>query len=858
MDARGALMKKKSTFFSRHGLIIMVVAVFMLPLTFLGAARAFKTNKNNVQDWLPANYKETQEFTWFQRHFAGEQFVLASWDGCTLDDQRLRLFVEKLVPSDRRARGFFQSVVTGPMLLDGLKGQLKLSEAEALQRLEGSLIGPALPAAGNRTSSARGEKPAAADSDSAPTRQTAVVLTLTEAGKSNLRGTIDALWNTAAECNIPRQSFHMGGPPVDNHAIDTAGESSLVRLAALALIIGVVISWMCLRSVLLTALVFVAGIYSAALSLALTRVLPTDMNAILLTMPSLVFVAGISGAIHLANYYRDLVLEQGSAGAPDKALHHAALPLGLATGTTAVGLVSLCYSDLVPIQQFGLYSAVGVIASLLLLCLFLPAGFQLWPITQSAARSSAPVEVAEEDADEGWGNFWWPVARFIVDRHVLVAAAGILVMAFFGWGCTQITTSVQMMRMFKADAPILADYKWLEGHLGPLVPMEVVLKIDPSTCPLNLLERIELVQKVQKQVEQLDEVGNALSAATFAPHLPELKDFKKASHGILGTMERVVVGRSKQKYELARGEYNKRLEEHRDELLANGYVALEMQPASDGSLQPTGCELWRVSARISALKNVDFGQFVNDIRAQVDPVVAATPEQGAGIEAMYTGLVPLIYKAQHSLLDGLLLGFIMDLVVVTIIMTLSVREWSAGIVLAMPSIFPVFVVFGFMGLAGIVVDTGTVMAPGVALGVTIDDVVHFMLMYRNGLKEGLGRRDSIMMAYKGCARPMFQSWGVIGLGMSVFAMSPFTPTQRFGYLMVTLLTSALVGNLVVLPAVLASPLGALFGRRFQKGRQRSEPVAGLDPAHTREPSPVMLRALVRDEALTTEVGRRAG
>ncbi|HEY5315009.1 MAG TPA: MMPL family transporter, partial [Pirellulales bacterium] len=829
-------MKEKSTFFSRNGLRIVLVAVFLLPPTFLCAAKAFKSNKNDVQDWLPANYKETREFAWFQRHFAGEQFVLASWDGCTLDDQRLRLFVEKLVPSDRpghAAHGFFQSVVTGPMLLAGLKDQLKLTDAEALQRLEGALIGPVLPPEGKPASPADRLSGATA-AQAEPARQTGVVVTLSEAGKHNLRGTIHQLWDTAAECNIPHSSFHMGGPPIDNYAIDSAGENSLVRLAGIALVIGVVISWMCLRSVLLTVLVFIAGIYSAALSLALTRVLPTDMNAILLTMPPLVFVAGISGAIHLANYYRDLVHEQGPAGAPGKALHHAALPLGLATGTTAVGLVSLCYSDLVPIQQFGIYSAVGVVASLLLLCLFLPAGFQLWPLTPSAARTSSPALEEEADAEESWGGFWWPVARFIVDRHVVVAAAGIALLAFFGWGCTRITTSVQMMRMFKSDAPILADYKWLEKHLGPLVPMEVVLKIDPRVCRLNMLERIELVQKVQQHVEQLDVVGSALSAATFAPRLPEEKDFKRSSRGIFGAVERIAIGRTKQKYELARAEYNKRLEEHRANFYGQGYVALEKLPGADGALAATGCELWRISARISALKDVDFGQFVNNIRAEVEPILAAEPHGGLGIEAKYTGLVPLIYKAQHSLLDGLLLGFIMDLVVVSIIMTLSVREWSAGIVMALPAIFPVMIVFGFMGLVGIVVDTGTVMAPGVALGVTVDDVVHFMLMYRNGLKQGLSRRDSIMLAYKGCARPMFQSWGVIGLGMSVFAMSPFTPTQRFGYLMVTLLTAALVGNLVVLPAVLASPLGALFGRRFHQDRQRSDALPGVDPAHAHE------------------------
>ena len=84
------------------------------------------------------------------------------------------------------------------------------------------------------------------------------------------------------------------------------------------------------------------------------------MNAILLTMPALVYVAAVSGAIHMANYYRDTAREQGQKGAPGRAVLHAALPICLATGTTAFGLATLCYSELVPIQLFGLYSAGGV------------------------------------------------------------------------------------------------------------------------------------------------------------------------------------------------------------------------------------------------------------------------------------------------------------------------------------------------------------------------------------------------------------------------------------------------------------------------------------------------------------------
>ena len=67
-----------------------------------------------------------------------------------------------------------------------------------------------------------------------------------------------------------------------------------------------------------------------------------------------------------------------------------------------------------------------------------------------------------------------------------------------------------------------------------------------------------------------------------------------------------------------------------------------------------------------------------------------------------------------------------------------------------------------------------------------------------------------MLAYKGCARAMYQSWGVIGIGLSVFSLSPFGPTQRFGHMMLSMLTVALVGNLVLLPALLSGPLGQVF------------------------------------------------
>ena len=63
-------------------------------------------------------------------------------------------------------------------------------------------------------------------------------------------------------------------------------------------------------------------------------------------------------------------------------------------------------------------------------------------------------------------------------------------------------------------------------HLGELVPMEIVLKIDPQKCQLNFLQRLELVGKIQEEVEQIPEVGSSLSALMFAPRLPKPEDYK--------------------------------------------------------------------------------------------------------------------------------------------------------------------------------------------------------------------------------------------------------------------------------------------------------------------------------------------
>jgi predicted RND superfamily exporter protein len=478
-----------------------------------------------------------------------------------------------------------------------------------------------------------------------------------------------------------------------------------------------------------------------------------------------------------------------------RAIHHAALPLGLATATTAIGLLSLWYSDLAPIRLFGLFSAIGVVLGLAMQLVLLPALLALWP------APAAPTSTAEshDDDPEPLSPAWQRLADVVIGRHAWFTAACLVVLALGGWGLARVETSIQIMRLFAPGTPILTSYAWLEEHLGALVPMEVVIRFDESNQQ-GMLQRLQLVRRLQSSIAETPQVGGSISAATFAPEL------RLSGASLRGFM------------------VNRSLTQAMPRLANSGYL-----------IHRENEELWRISVRVAAGEDLDYGLFQQQLKGQIEPILAETRDGGSGgISAVYTGAVPIIYKARRSLLDGLILGFGTDVLLVVIAVVVLLRHWSNGLLLLLTSVFPMTLIFGLMGWLGVVVDIGSIMTPCVALGVTIDDVIHFVLWFRRGVERGLSVPEAVKLAYAGCGRAMVQSWGVIGLGLAAFALSSFIPTFRFGALMIGLLTVGLAGNLLFLPALLAGPLGRRIAAPIRR-RQTAEvhAASGLKPASKR-------------------------
>ena len=91
------LLERRSPLGVTYALLILIAFFFLVPSAFRAARLSLGKKENDVKDWLPSDFPETAELEWFADHFAGESFVLATWPGCTDDDQRLTLLEQKLI-----------------------------------------------------------------------------------------------------------------------------------------------------------------------------------------------------------------------------------------------------------------------------------------------------------------------------------------------------------------------------------------------------------------------------------------------------------------------------------------------------------------------------------------------------------------------------------------------------------------------------------------------------------------------------------------------------------------------------------------------------------------------------------------
>ncbi len=754
---------------------VLDLSKFCLALTlaclpfFLYRAAQLRVGSSQVAQWLPSSDAAHGSYQEFLNRFGHDEFLLVSWPGCVLDDDRLGRVLSKLRECSKERPDLpVEGIEDSASLIARLANQgTGITKTEAARRLVGSAIGE--------------------------DGTCFVIIHITSGSGSQLGALIHFVRQVASEAaGIPMSELILAGEPYQIFLIDQASREAVRYFVLPSALAALLFAWSCLREVRVTILVLGFAGIGQLLGLAIIAYFVEEMSTVLIVMPTLVFMLTLSAAVHLVSYYRDVGGARSRLSGV-RALALGARPCMLAALTTAFGFGSLAVSDLTPVWRFGALSTLGLIMSSAVLLSGFPAACLIGVRFAPQKKSEVPLSgvFACVRSTKRWPAGLWCerwLTRLTRRNATVISILGLALLAVSSAGLVRLQSSTAFEDMFPSGSEAVRSLRWVEEHLGTFQTLELLVTI-PSQTPVGstgLLNRLKLLELTRDHLVLVPSVHGVVSALTYLPQIPR-------ESGTRSTIQRAVL---KRKIEANLG----RLDEQ-------GWLAVT-----------TEAETWRLTARVRSLTGPSFPRFLAELEAGAARAQAEYAQDNPPLPASLeiTGYQVLAEKARGALLTDLALSFATAFLLITPVMMLVARGIFSGLVLMIPSVLPVVLVFGCMGWLEFRLDVAGILTASVALGIAVDDTLHFVSWFMRVRRSGASPQRSVRVAVGMCARPMLMTTCICTGAMLPFFFSDFLPTSKFALLMIMILLGALVGDLVLLPAILQTPIGRFVGSVGQR------------------------------------------
>lgn len=633
-----------------------------------------------------------------------------------------------------------------------------------------------------------------------------ISIALSNPGDADHGAAVDAVKAAALKAGIPAESLHLGGRPVAgaalNHMVKKSSWDSEYpawqfhkrSVTLFSGLIGIALAFFMLRSLRLSCIVLLVSYFTTFVAVSVVPLTGGTMNMVLVVMPTLLTVLTLSGSIHVANYWKHAA-HVNMKTAVVEAVEMARAPCMMASLTTAIGLASLITSPLSPVRDFGLYSAIGCLISLLMVLFGLPSLLQLWP--------AKPPKASEIDTRN-----WQKLGNALSRHQMMVSLSCLVLFAVSCYGFRWFRTETKVIKYFPDSSRVIQDYLFLEENLSGITPVDTVIRFDKKALDnLNFLERVELVRKIQGRIEEHPEISGSISLADFRPvsePLPEgASTFQKLRHA-----KRVNETERRVRESLESGTAKSFL------YLADREVVLEQETANGARSVPVneGDELWRITSQVAIMTDLNYGDLTRDLNQVTQSVL----RDHAGTTHIVTGTIPLFLRTQEAVLESLIKSFGLAFAVIAVVMMILLRSPLAGLITMLPNLMPIGVVFGLLCWMNISIDIGTMITASVALGIAVDGTLHLLTWFKIGIEEGKTKQEAVAAALGHCGPAMWQTSAAVAISLAMLYPADLLLVSRFGVLMCALVTAALVADIIFLPALLAGPLGSLIETSLKK------------------------------------------
>lgn len=556
-----------------------------------------------------------------------------------------------------------------------------------------------------------------------------------------------------ARFQAPGRTFFVTGSPHTRSAYvrfllrDTALFTGLCSLV-LGLALGA--TFRSAQGVVLPLAAVLLALYLTGVVFALSGLRLTLLSS---AITVLVLITGISDAIHLLSRYGEELADEAltKLEALERAVAATAHACLLTSITTSVGFFLLPTTGIPMLGETGVIVGAGVLLAYAVTLTLLPALCALLP----APRARPP---------EGEAALLARVGRAAMDRPWATVAACLLGAGLLlGVGLPRLRVESRVVDDLPEDHPLLVNRRAVEERFGGNFP--VTLVVTPAQGPADDPALIAAVASFQRALAT--DAGDLLSR-TLSPA------------DLLASVWRELGGARSLP----------------DTPEAVAQTALVIGDDAFRRLWDGRRDLLLVEARVHDRGTAATLRFADQARA----AFARTMGPRATLEVQ--GFTPLAHRVHRDVVDGTLTGFGLDFAIVAGLVWLLFRSGRLTLLAAAPNLLPLGVTLGVMGLLGIDLRISSSIVFCVVFGIAVDDTVHFLARYHEERARGLAPREAAARTIATTGRAMVAMAAVLAAGFGVLCFSEFTPNRVLGLLMAVTVGSGLVGDLVLLPALL--------------------------------------------------------
>lgn len=493
----------------------------------------------------------------------------------------------------------------------------------------------------------------------------------------------------------------------------------------------------------------------------------------------LVIVTGVPNCVFLINAYHYEYVRHGNK---IKALQRVISRIGAAAfmtnATTAVGFTTFCITNSDTLIEFGWIATIGIMVLWALSMLLIPILFSFMPPPKP--RHLSHLDRRWLDRAVEW------IVTTSRERRPLIYSITTLGTVLACIGILRMKDESRIVDDLPEDNPVLTDLRFFEANFKGVMPLEIVVdtkKKGGAFTDATLKRIVEL----EDTLETYPEFSKALSIADA------VKFTKQAFYG--GNPEKYSLLTSTDKafilpyLEGANGK----------EGMARAFI--------DSTRQVT-----RVTVQMADVGTTRMDDLLDKLRMQVDSIF-----DPAKYVVTLTGTCVVFLKGSSYLVDNLITSLFWAIVIIVGLMALLFNSLRILIVALIPNMIPLLFTAGLMGFFHIPIKPSTMLVFGIALGIAVDNAIHFLARYRLELKlTGGDLHRSVDLATREVSVGIIYTSVVLLAGFSLFGFSHFGGIRALGILTTITLLVAMLTNLLVLPALLLSLNKRIMSKAFQE------------------------------------------